>query len=149
MTGEELLRIAVEREKEDIKIYKDYVKHTTSRGIGQLLSSLIDQEEEHEREINTLLGRDDLDTLFNGKDLAVFQADSYLPSSSYSQDLSTNDFLNHVIEREDMGVKFYSSLAGMCLPEDVAFMFNNLSFEEQKHKSWAVNRYELEMLAGL
>ncbi len=149
MSGEELVKYALQREQDDKKIYKDYMKKSNSQGLRQLLASVIEQEEEHERELQEIIERDDIETLFNAKDLSVFQPDAYNSSTQYLPDMSVNDFLNHVIEREETAVRFYSSLAGMCTQDEVTFIFNNLSFEEQKHKGWAVNRYELEMLAGL
>ncbi len=149
MTGMELLQNALDREQEDQKIYKEYARNTTSQGLVQLLSSLIDQEEEHTKELTELAAGDDPESMFTAEGLASFDVSSYSPKSRFSPDMTVNDFLNHVIDREESGVRFYSAIAGICSDEDLAFTFNNLSFEEQKHKNWAMDRYELEMLSSM
>lgn len=147
MTGEELLELAVRREQEDQRVYGDYLKKTDAQGLRKLLLSLIDQENEHEKGISSILNEYDLSMVFDGDGISKFSADDYLPKSVFSADMNVNDFLNHVIDREETGVRFYSALAGLCGSDELRFTFNNFSFEEQKHKNWAVNRYELELLS--
>ena len=149
MNGSELLQYALEREKKDQSIYTQYARKTSSQGLVQLLHSLIDQEDVHIKELNTIAERGDIDDLFAAEKLARLDHSSFETGSAFSPEMTTNDFLNHLIELKESGVRFYSALAGMCSDEELSFTFNNLSFEEQKHKNWAMDRYELEMLSSM
>ncbi len=148
MTAEELVESVIKKEQEQQKMFSSGLKNSANMGMKQLLSSILEQEKDHERRLGEALANADMDDLFHADGLARFSFVPYEPATSYKSDISTNDFLNLIIEYEEKTSKMYSDISELCTDDDTRFLFTSLAFEENKHKTWAVDRYELEMISG-
>ena len=148
MTAAELIQTCVEIEKSFQGVYKKYLQGTTSPGLRKLLTSLIEQEHDHEVRLGEIARGHDLQELFIPDILKDFTFSRYSNTIESSPDLSVNDIMNLIIKSEEESARMYSDISEMCLDESIGFLFTTLAFEENKHKNWAVDRYELELLSG-
>jgi rubrerythrin len=146
--ADRLLNQLIEVEKEQQRIYASRLKIETNIGMKQLLTSLIEQEKDHERRLTDLSEAAAPETLFDSRKLARFSLSSYSKTQKYSESLNVNDMLNLIIEEEEIASRLYSDISAMCRDDERGFVFTSLAFEENKHKNWAMDRYELEMLSG-
>ena len=138
----------IHREKEDQELYKAYLEKVDKPGMQQLLNSLLDQEHEHERMLEEITESYSYDEIFKDPDRIPLDLERFSLRKQLSDDMNYNDILTHIIEREERGAGLYAALSKSAATEEVAVIFSNMGFEEQKHKNWAVDRYELEMLAS-
>lgn len=114
----------------------------------QLLASLLDQEKEHERMLVELSNSFSYDEMFRDFEKIDVDLKQYTVIKDAASFENYNDILTHIIEREERGAALYADLSKLSGKEEVTVLFSNMGFEEQKHKNWAVDRYELEMLAS-
>ena len=138
----------IRREQEDQELYKAYLEKVDKPGMQQLLHSLLDQEHEHERMLENIINSHSYDDIFKDSERVAIDLGRYSLRKLLSEDMNYNDILNHIIEREERGAALYAELSRHAGTEEVTVIFSNMGFEEQKHKNWAVDRYELEMLAS-
>lgn len=143
----ELIEYATDVEKQDQEYYTRYIKTTERPGLKKLLSSLISQEKEHEKQLLEVQQDPIIGEVFSDApadiDVAQFQTEH-----QFSEKMDYNDLLNLIIEREQKAADLYSFIASSTNYDEIRYFFENLAAEERKHKSWAVNRYELEMLSS-
>lgn len=133
----------------DHSLYLECQKNTGKMGLKQLLASLASQEKEHAKKIQELLSSLDTDDIFDKFNAQAFSMSDYMTNKKLDPTMNYNDLLTAIIEKEEKACALYSFLSTSTSASEVSFLFSTLAFEEQKHKSWAVDRYELEMLASL
>lgn len=126
--------------------YLKCMKQTDRIGLRQLLLSLASQEKEHAKKIEDLLSSVDPEEVFDKFDEEGFDPAAYAFVGTIEASMNYNDILMSIIDMEERTFRLYSLLAESTGLSEVSFLFSALAFEEQKHKSWAVDRYELEML---
>jgi rubrerythrin len=129
-------------------LYKAYLEKVDKPGMQQLLNSLLDQEHEHERMLEGIPHSHSYEDIFEDSEQVPIDLGRYSLQKLLSEDMNYNDILNHIIEREGRAAAMYAALSRLTGTEEVTVIFSNMGFEEQKHKNWAVDRYELEMLAS-
>lgn len=142
-----MIEYAAEIEKQDQDYYTRYIKKTERPGLKKLLSSLISQEKEHERQLSEVQQDPVIEEAFSNAPADV-DAAKFQTEHQFSENMDYNDLLNLIIEREQKAADLYSFIASSTNYDEIRYFFENLAAEERKHKSWAVNRYELEMLSS-
>jgi len=128
--------------------YISYIKKTDNQSLKQLLYSLLDQEKEHKKRLIEIKKNPSLLYAFADWKDREFSLKLYVSDKKYSESISQNDFLLFLIDKKEKMSKLYSNLSSMARDRNIAFFFTSLAYEEQKHKNWVVNRYELEMLSS-
>ena len=136
-------------EVKDQEQYSEFSKTTEKTGLKQLLGSLSEQEKGHAGKLRNLLETIDLDETFKEFNADTFRMEDYVSGKIFNAKMNYNDLLTAIIDREEKAFQLYSFLSTCTRTAEVSFLFSTIAFEEQKHKSWAVDRYELEMLASL
>jgi len=144
---EEILKHALSMEIRDYDVYQECHKVTERPGLRQLFGSLASQEKEHAKKLEDLIASMDPDDIFDTYDAQAVNPDHFATAKKIEPAMNFNDLLISIIDREEKAAAFYSFLSGCTRVSEIAFLFSTLALEEQKHKSWAVDRYELEMLA--
>lgn len=138
----------IRREREDQELYKAYLEKVDKPGMQQLLHSLLEQEHEHERMLEDIENSQSYEDIFADSNQVPIDLGRYSIRKELSDGMNYNDILSHIIEREERAASLYAALSKLSSIEEVTVIFSNMGFEEQKHKNWAVDRYELEMLAS-
>jgi rubrerythrin len=143
---EAIIDFAIEREREAQSTYYSYARETERRSFSQLLLSMAEMEREHERKLVALkqgAGMTELFTPPKTEDLGLAEMLIEVP---FSPEMDYGDFLILVIRKEGEAEALYRRLGGLTENMDVKKMFRLLADEERKHKDWAQERYDQEIL---
>jgi rubrerythrin len=145
-TFSEVLSFAIQREREAQEIYQSYSKATPYQGMRTLLVSMAEQEREHEKKLHELAARGDGDSLFRGQRAQDLGLEAYTTAVVFSPRMNYQDFLLLVIRKENESLRLYAQLRDRTVAADVRDLFDGLAEEEKRHKAWAQDRYDLEIL---
>jgi len=141
-----ILDFAIAKEIEAQNIYLSYADRTEKRGLRKLLLCMADQEKEHEKRLNELKEGGSPDLVFSETAKADIKISDYTVDVEFSRDMSYQDFLLLVIKREEKSYQLYKWLRSKADNKEIQLIFKQLSDEEKKHKAWAQDRYDLEIL---
>jgi rubrerythrin len=145
-TIEEIIDFAIEREREAQATYLSYAGQTGRRSFSQLLLSMAEMEKEHERKLTALRQGSTTTAAFTptkGADLGLADMLVEIP---FTPTMEYGDFLVLVIRKERDAEKLYLKLSGLTTSEDLRNMFTLLADEERKHRDWAQERYDQDIL---
>ncbi len=135
-------------EKASEEIYSSYIKITDREGLRKLLISLYEQEKKHEKQLLETLKSPEFDKAFSSMRGFDLDAKPFQTSWKYNPDMGYNDFLHLVMDMEEKAEALFLHIASCAEEEDVKNFFSLLAEDERKHRIWAMDRYELEMLAS-
>ncbi len=142
----EILDFAIEKEIEAQKTYLAYAASAGGRSLRKLLLSMVDQEKDHEKSLRELKERGDVLGAFQPAGDVDIELDKYTVDIEYRDDMNYQDFLLLVIKKEEKSYELYKALEATAKDTDVKYLFSRLAEEEKKHKKWAQDRYDLEIL---
>ncbi len=142
-----VLAFAIEKEREAQATYLAYAKATERTGFRKLLLSMVGQEREHEKRLLALQSGGDLDVEFPGGKSLDIRISDYTVDVEFSPEMSYQDFLILVMKREQKAAELYEWLTSQGQNQEVRSIFERLTEEERKHKAWAQDRYDLEILS--
>ena len=143
---EEIIDFAIQREREAQATYLSYAGRTTRRSFSELLLSMAEMEKEHERKLVDLKQGQRALASFTppkGEDLGLAETLVEVP---FSENMDYGDFLILVIRKEQEAEYLYRKLQGMTTSADVGKLFILLADEERKHRDWAQERYDEDIL---
>jgi len=143
---EEIIDFAIQREREAQATYLSYAGQTGRRGFSELLLSMAEMEKEHEQKLAALKQGQSTAALFTppkGEDLGLADMLVEVP---FSPTMDYGDFLILVIRKEREAEQLYRKLESMTTSADVGKMFALLADEERKHRDWAQERYDEDIL---
>jgi len=143
---EAILDFAINKEIEAQEMYLSYAGKTERRGLRKLLMSMVDQEKEHEKRLEELKSGVALESVFPGIGKTDIKISDYTVDTDFSQDMDYQDFLLLVIKREEKSYKLYQWFTAKAVNDEAKLIFKQLAEEEKKHKAWAQDRYDLEIL---
>jgi rubrerythrin len=143
---EEIIDFAIQREREAQDTYLSFARETQRRSFSELLLSMAEMEKEHEHKLVELKqGRRALASFTRpkGEDLGLSEMLVEVP---FSPTMDYGDFLILVIRKEREAEQLYRKLEGMTTSADVRGLFALLADEERKHRDWAQERYDEDIL---
>jgi rubrerythrin len=143
---EDIIDFAIQREREAQATYLSYAGQTQRRGFSELLLKMAEMEKAHELKLVALKQGQNIAALFTppkSEDLGLAEMLVEVP---FSPDMDYGDFLVLVIQKERQSEKLYHRLEGMTTSPDVRSMFGLLADEERKHRDWAQERYDEDIL---
>lgn len=143
---EEIIDFAIQRERDAQANYLSYAGRTERRGFSDLLLKMAEMEKAHELKLVALKQGQDTATLFSppeGEDLGLAEILVEVP---FSADMDYGDFLVLVIQKEREAENLYRKLERLTTSPEVRRMFALLADEERKHRDWAQERYDEEIL---
>ena len=143
---EDVIDFAIQRERDAQATYLSYAGRTERRGFADLLLQMAEMEKGHELKLAALKRGENTATLFSppeGEDLGLAEMLVEVP---FSADMDYGDFLVLVIQKEREAEKLYRRLGSMTNSPDVRSLFGMLADEERKHRDWAQERYDEDIL---
>ena len=143
---EEIIDFAIKREREAQATYLSYAGQTGRRGFSELLLSMAEMEKEHELKLTALKQGQSTAELFTPSKLEDLGLAEMLVEVPFSADMDYGDFLVLVIRKESEAEQLYRKLGSLTTSPEVRSMFALLADEERKHKDWAQERYDEEIL---
>ncbi len=141
-----ILDFAIAREKEARELYHGYAAATDRQGLRSLLLTMSDQEGRHEQSLRELRARPSLSAMFSASPALDLRISDYTVPVSFSPDMSYQDFLLLVIQKEEKSLQLYRALESRAVEDELKFLFKGLAEEEKRHKALAQDRYDLEIL---
>lgn len=142
----QLIDFAINREREAQEIYLAFLGNTRRSGFRQLLISMVEMEKEHEKKLLKLKEGAQLEQIFSIEKEEDLKLNAFLVDVPFSTDMDYGDFLILVIKKEQASVELYEHLGTLADNHEIMHLFRVLSEEERKHKTWAQDRYDLEIL---
>jgi len=143
---EAIIDFAIERERVAQSTYYSYARQTERRSFSQLLLSMAEMEKEHERKLVALKQGANLAGLFTPPKAEDLGLTEMLVEVPFSPDMDYGDFLILVIRKEGEAEDLYRKLEGLTDSGEVKNMFRLFADEERKHKNWAQERYDQDIL---
>jgi rubrerythrin len=143
---EEIIDFAIKREQEAQATYLSYAGQTGRRSFSELLVSMAEMEREHERKLTDLKQGKSTAAAFAPPRVADLGLADILVEVPFSPDMEYGDFLVLVIRKEREAEQLYRKLEGLTTSADVRNMFALLADEERKHRDWAQERYDEDIL---
>jgi rubrerythrin len=143
---EDIIDFAIQREREAQDAYLSYARKTERRSFSSLLLSMAEMEKGHEQKLLALkqdAGIAESFTPPNSEDLGLSEM---LVDVPFSPDMDYGDFLVLVIRKERQSEKLYRELEKLTAASDLKSTFRLLANEERKHKDWAQQRYDEDIL---
>jgi rubrerythrin len=143
---EEIIDFAIQRERDAQATYLSYAGQTERRGFSDLLLKMAEMEKAHELKLIALKQGQNTATLFTpprGEDLGLAET---LVDVPFSPNMDYGDFLVLVIQKEREAEQLYRNLERLTTSPDVRNMFALLADEERKHRDWAQERYDEDIL---
>ncbi len=142
----EILRLAIEREKEAASLYERIARDKGASGLAPLLRTLRDEEIEHRKRLEAMLPA--AGSLFTARiprieDLRLTDAVPDIPAG----DIATfQDLLLYAAKKEAGAVAFYESLAAGAADDGARRLFELLAAQERIHKKLVETEYENRVL---
>ena len=143
---EDIIDFAIQREREAQNAYLSYAGQTRRRGFSELLLSMAEMEKQHELKLTALKQGQSSAALFTpaaGEDLGLADILVEVP---FSPNMDYGDFLILVIRKEREAEQLYRKLERLTTSADVRSMFALLADEARKHRDWAQERYDEDIL---
>jgi rubrerythrin len=143
-TVEEILKFAIDKEREAIAFYENLAKMVENPVMKDAVLSMADEERKHEKLLsNVTPGRIDLAKQPSRADMKL---SDYLVEVPPSKDMTYQDLLITAMKREEAAYKLYTDLEGRAADDATRKVFTLLKGEELKHKSRLEAEYEGRVL---
>ena len=137
---------AIAKERDAQETYRSYAKATQRSGFRELLLSMVDQEVEHENRLRELKETQTFSAKLSASTGSDMKISEFTIEAAFSPQMNYQDFLILVMKREEKAVHLYEWLKTVSQDSDLSTFFERLAEEERKHKAWAQDRYDLEIL---
>jgi len=143
---DDILRLAIEREKEAASLYERIARDKRAAGLAPLLLALRDEEIEHRNRLEALIPA--AWTIFamripRVEDLGLTDAAPDMPEGDI---VSFQDLLLFAAKKEAGAVFFYESLASRAMDAGARRIFELLAAQERAHKRRVETEYENRVL---
>jgi len=131
---EEIVRFAIDKEKEAIAFYEDAGKQETYSGGRKAFLEFADEERKHQALLEGFLKGEKSVADYGFKWIPDIKRSDYLVDLTYEKGMPYADMLRLAMKREEKSLKLYNDLAGKTGDKDLLKVFKMLSQEEAKHK---------------
>ena len=132
-TFEEIMDLAIEREKEAEVFYTEVAKRLTARFMKELFTDLAAEEAGHRKTLTNLKKRDALHQVF--KETPDYGISETVEKPEVSDEMAPAQALTLAMKKEEEAMKYYGTLADGCEDPDLRETLLELSKMEQGHKT--------------
>jgi rubrerythrin len=131
---EEILRFAIDREREAAAFYEDLAGKDPFSGARETFESFAREERKHESLLDAFLKGEKTLGDYDFKWIPDLKRSNYNVAMSYEEGMGYADILRLATKREEASLALYNELAGKAEHPDALELFQMLSQEEAKHK---------------
>jgi len=131
---EEILRFAIDREREAAVFYEDLARRETFSGARETFGSFAREERKHESLLNAFLNGEKTLGDYDFEWIPDLKRSNYTVAMSYEEGMGYADILRLATKREEASLALYNALAGRADRPEALELFQMLSQEEAKHK---------------
>jgi len=131
---EEILKFAIDREKEAVDFYEGLSRKESFPGAREMFESFAREEKKHERLLRDFLeGRKGPED-YHFEWIPDLKRSNYTVDMEYEEDMDYADILRLAMKREEASLKLYNELEEKSKEGSLFDLFKILSQEEAKHK---------------
>ena len=143
-TFEGIVRFAMEREEDAIKIYGKMIEIAETPGLKELLAELQGEERNHKKLLQGLT--EEKVEFLKVEDIIDLKISDYLVEEPPSAEMNFQDLLILAAKKEQKAVELYSSLSEKAKEEEIKKLFDFLVMQEKSHKLKLEKEYETHVL---
>ncbi len=131
---EDIIRFAVEREKEAIAFYEEASRQEAYSGAKKTFSEFAQEEVKHRTLLEGFLKGEKAMSDYKFEWIPNMKRSDYIVDMEYERGMPYYDILRLAMKREEASLKLYNELTQKTEKKDLAEIFKMLAQEEAKHK---------------
>ena len=131
---EDIIRFAIDKEKEAIAFYEDASRQEPYSGGKKTFIEFAGEERRHQALLEGFLKGERSVADYDFKWIPDIKRSDYLVDLTYEKGMSYPDMLRLAMKREEKSLKLYNDLEAKTDDKDLFKVFKMLSQEEAKHK---------------
>ena len=131
---EEIVRFAIDKEKEAIAFYEDAGRQEPYSGGREAFLEFAEEERKHQALLEAFLKGEKKVAAYGFKWIPDMIRSDYVVDLTYEKGMPYADILRLAMKREEKSLKLYHDLAGKTEDKASLKVFKMLSQEEAKHK---------------
>jgi rubrerythrin len=144
---DEILRFAIDKEKEAVTFYTELSKKESIAALAKTFKELAQEEAKHVKLLTNISKNQKGIDSYELKKVTDLKISDYLVEMEYTEGMPMQDILVLAMKREEMAVKLYTNLAMGSVDDEFVKLFKLLAQEEAKHKLTFERLYD-DDLAG-
>jgi rubrerythrin len=131
---EEIIRFAIDREKEAVDFYEDASRQEAYAWAKKTFEDFAKEERKHQALLEGFLKGEKTVIDYKFEWISDIKRSDYMVEIPYEKGMSYIDALRLAMKREEKSLKMYNDLQKKAGKEDAMKIFKMLSQEEAKHK---------------
>lgn len=131
---QDIIRFAIDKEKEAIAFYEDAGRQEPYSGGKKVFLEFSEEERKHQALLEAFLKGETKVADYEFKWIPDMKRSDYIVDLSYEKGMPYPDILRLAMKREEKSLKLYNDLAGKTEDKATVKVFKMLSQEEAKHK---------------
>ncbi len=139
---DEILKFAVDREKEAVAFYSSLAKEATRASLKETFVRFSKEEEKHVALLSDISGNKSKIDSYQFKKITDLKISDYMVETEYKEGMPMPEILKIAMKREEKAVKLYTTLADQTDNKDAKKVFMILVQEESKHKLGLESMYD-------
>jgi rubrerythrin len=139
---EDVVKYAMEKEKEAAEFYEKAKDEETMSGMKQALEEFAIEEKKHYAMLEDIANNKEKIESYNLTPVTDLKISDYMTEIEYKPGMLYPDLLVVAMKREEQAFKFYSSLVEGVETEELQKVFKILANEEAKHKNFLETQYD-------
>ena len=133
-TFEEIIRFAIEKEKEAVAFYEEASRLEPYAWAKETFEGFAKEEQKHQALLEGFLKGEKVVVDYKFEWVTDIKRSDYLVDMSYEKGMSYADVLRLAMKREEKALAFYNDLEKKPGGEELILVFKMLAQEEAKHK---------------
>lgn len=133
-TFEEIIRYAIEREKEAVDFYEEASRLEPYAWAKETFEGFAKEEQKHAALLEEFLKGEKVVSDYKFEWITDIKRSDYLVDMTYEKGMSYPDALRLAMKREEKALAFYNDLQKNADGEELIKVFKMLAQEEAKHK---------------
>ncbi len=139
---DEILKFAIDREKEAVDFYSSLAKKATRASLKETFERFAMEEGKHVLLISDMAGNKEKIDSYEFKKITDLKISDYMVEKDYEEGMPMPEILKIAMKKEENAVKLYSMLADKTDNKDAKKVFMILVQEEAKHKFALESMYD-------
>lgn len=139
---DEILKFAIDREKEAVKFYESLAQEAPSEALKQTFIDFSKEEEKHAALLSDISGNKAKIDSYEFEKIPDLKISNYMVETDYEKGMPMPEILKLAMKREEKAVKLYTLLGEQTDDADAKKLFQLLVQEESKHKLGLESMYD-------
>ncbi len=134
-TMEDIIKYAIEKEKEAAEFYEKAAANETFSAAKKLFTEFAKEEKKHQAMLENIEKNEEILKTYKFKWISDMKRSNFMAPIEYSKGMGFDSILHLAMKREEEALDFYNDLMNRSDKESHKKLFKMLCQEEAKHKS--------------